>query len=86
MTTRTPEEVAGEIVGDFVRPSHAVIVPEEMRAAIASAIRSAIAAETERCAGIADSFTCGICGMDGKAAAAIRARKDHSYVEPSDGE
>src|ERR1700678_3943573 len=27
----------------------------------------------ERCAKVADSFTCGGCGMDGKAAAAIRA-------------
>lgn len=29
-------------------------------------------AERERCAKIADSFTCGACGMDGKAGAAIR--------------
>jgi len=31
-----------------------------------------VAAERERCARIADSFRCGLCGMDGKAAAAIR--------------
>jgi hypothetical protein len=31
-------------------------------------------AENEECAKIADSFTCGLCGMDGKSAAAIRAR------------
>jgi len=28
--------------------------------------------ERERCAQVADSFRCGACGMDGKAAAAIR--------------
>lgn len=32
-----------------------------------------IRAERERCAKIADSFTCGVCGMDGKAGAAIRS-------------
>ena len=35
-------------------------------------------AEREACAQVADSFRCGICGMDGKIAAAIRARKDES--------
>lgn len=29
--------------------------------------------ERERCAEMADSFTCGVCGMDGKAGSAIRA-------------
>jgi hypothetical protein len=46
--------------------------------ALAAALRQradeATRAENEACAKIADSFTCGLCGMDGKSAAAIRAR------------
>jgi hypothetical protein len=38
------------------------------------AISIAIQDERERCAKIADGFTCGACGMDGKAGAAIRSR------------
>jgi hypothetical protein len=37
--------------------------------------RAAVEAEREACAQIADSFRCGCCGMDDKAAAAIRSRK-----------
>ncbi|HUU99275.1 MAG TPA: hypothetical protein VM487_26375 [Phycisphaerae bacterium] len=44
-----------------------------LRTAIAAAIREAVEGERERCAKVADGFTCGACGMDGKAAAAIRA-------------
>jgi hypothetical protein len=36
--------------------------------------KTAVAAEREACAKIADGFRCGSCGMDGKAAAAIRDR------------
>jgi hypothetical protein len=38
-------------------------------------LRAAVEAEREACAQIADSFRCGCCGMDDKAAAAMRARK-----------
>lgn len=41
----------------------------DFRALIARALQE----ERERCAKIADSFTCGLCGMDGKAGDAIRA-------------
>lgn len=40
--------------------------------AMARAARDAV---LEEAAQVADGFTCGACGMDGKAAAAIRARK-----------
>lgn len=40
----------------------------------AMAVAEAIAMEREACAKIADSYRCGVCGMDGKAASEIRAR------------
>ncbi len=39
-----------------------------------SALAQAIRDEREACAQIADGYRCGDCGMDGKVAAAIRAR------------
>lgn len=36
------------------------------------AYNEGVDAERERCARIADSYRCGACGMDGKAAAEIR--------------
>ena len=47
-----------------------------IRAALSSATRAAEEREREACAKVADGFTCGGCGMDGKASAAIRARSD----------
>ena len=45
---RTPEQIADEImVGDYADAA-------AMEAAVASAIRSAVEAETERCAGLAE--------------------------------
>jgi hypothetical protein len=35
--------------------------------------------EREKCAKIADGFTCGGCGMDGKVSAAIRALKETGH-------
>jgi hypothetical protein len=48
------------------------LTPSEVAAREAAAERRGM----ERAAEIADGFTCGGCGMDGKAAAAIRAEKD----------
>lgn len=48
--------------------------PEALEAALRQRADEATRAENEACAKIADSFTCGLCGMDGKSAAAIRAR------------
>ena len=57
MTTRTPEEIAREITETLcakhgLKPESATFA----KRSFASAIRSAVAAETERCAGIADEF------------------------------
>lgn len=52
--------------------------------AISSAVRRAIRREREACAKIADSFRCGCCGMDGKAAAAIRARTPKEQTPDSE--
>jgi hypothetical protein len=45
----------------------------DARAVLAAVGPMIVAAERERCAAIADTFTCGLCGIDGKCAAAIRA-------------
>lgn len=78
----TPEETATALVGEFERyvMSGALVNPsggqasETLRIMVASTIAKTTAEERERCAAIADSFTCGGCGMDGKAGAAIRGR------------
>jgi hypothetical protein len=58
----------GPIMAQLVRNN------EELRAALRQRADEATRAENEACAKIADGFTCGLCGMDGKSAAAIRAR------------
>lgn len=52
MTTRTPEEIAGEIVAGYWSRCTAVEEADYLR----SAISSAVAAETERCAGKCDTL------------------------------
>ena len=54
-------------------PSSDGSVERDLVASIEAAIADRVKAERERCAQIADGFTCGACGMDGKVGAAIRA-------------
>lgn len=54
---------------------------DAVRAALDKDVGALEAAALERAAKIADSFTCGICGMDGKAGAAIRAARDKEVGE-----
>lgn len=61
----------------------AAITAWNTRTPDAAALSAARRDERERCAQIADRFTCGLCGMDGKAAAAIRALLDTPEGEPT---
>jgi predicted alpha-1,6-mannanase (GH76 family) len=80
--TQGEEERARAIVRHHAnRNSNRLTFPlsfDDLIAEIAAALRQradeATREEREACAKIADSFTCGLCGMDGKSAAAIRAR------------
>lgn len=72
-------EIAERIIADTFK-HHVLGNPlydderEPLLANITAALQAAVAAEREACAAVADGFTCGGCGMDGKAGAAIRAR------------
>ena len=72
----TPEEVV-EMASRAFFDRGGVHSPEMWREgfrAAAEAIAAPLRAqEREACAQIADSFTCGLCGMDGQIAARIRA-------------
>lgn len=66
------EERARELAREIA--SFKAVIPSLFLTSAQDIIAAAIREERERCAEIADGFTCGGCGMDGKAAAAIRSQ------------
>lgn len=79
LTEATAREKARELLRG--RPVGAgdgdTYVPREPSVAeLAAALLAAQEAALERAAKLADTFTCGGCGMDGKSGAAIRAMKE----------
>lgn len=67
--TPTPDELASALCVTLDLPFTPGM---EGHACIAAVIQAAVEAERARCAAIADQFRCGACGLDGKAADAIR--------------
>lgn len=69
------------------KPTDSILRGAQFLRDYAPARREAEAAEREReaCARVADGFACGACGMDGKAAAAIRSRSQSAKAPGGGG-